>query len=300
MTPERVPAAGPATRKKYPLIVETRTFWVLRNLYLTDAQKSDAATYTPGQVVQFFQNAKDARRGERFRIDGRDDAGHVIATGTDQRTIRLPLEQPGRFQVYETDRVGIAAGDMIRITVNGKTEDGNIVSNGALHKVQTITEEGEIVLEKGWRLGPAFAHFAPGYCVTSLSSQGKSPQNVLVAQGAQSFPASSLEQEYVSLSRGKRSARLYTDDKAALMERVKESSHRASATELLEGAVTGSIKPVTRAVLRQLTAQRFQRYAEQMRRVMGQEAALELISSQNPEREYPQERNRDHGRVLER
>jgi hypothetical protein len=45
--------------------------------------------------------------------------------------------------------------------------------------------------------------------------------------------ASNIEQFYVTLSRGRKTARIYTDNKAALLDAVKHSSARMSATELL-------------------------------------------------------------------
>ncbi len=49
---------------------------------------------------------------------------------------------------------------------------------------------------------------------------------MLVARSADSFLASSREQFYVSVSRGKRSIRIYTDDRQGLQEAVGGSSTR--------------------------------------------------------------------------
>ena len=56
----------------------------------------------------------------------------------------------------------------------------------------------------------------------------------LVALGSESFAAANREQLYVSLSRGREAVRLYTDDKAAMMDAVQGSSARLSATELMD------------------------------------------------------------------
>ena len=75
-----------------------------------------------------------------------------------------------------------------------------------------------------------------GYVVTSHASQGKTVDNVLIALGSESLAAANREQFYVSASRGREGVRIYTDDKAAMMEAVQGSSARLSATELMQGA----------------------------------------------------------------
>ena len=72
-----------------------------------------------------------------------------------------------------------------------------------------------------------------GYVVTSHASQGKTVDKVLVALGSESLAAANREQFYVSVSRGREGVRLYTDDKAAMMDAVQGSSARLSATELM-------------------------------------------------------------------
>ena len=55
-----------------------------------------------------------------------------------------------------------------------------------------------------------------------------------MAMGTQSLPAISREQLYVSLSRGREWARIYTDDRKALGKAVERSDERVSATEVAE------------------------------------------------------------------
>lgn len=280
-----------------------RTYWTLRNLYWTDAQKADAASYRPGLVVQVFQNGKGLVRGERLQVEGTNQQGQVIAVkreGEDvTKRVVLPLDQAARYQVYEIQRLGVAAGDTIRITQNGRTEDGHAVNNGALYQVKTIAEDGTIVLANDWRLGQDFGHLTHGYVTTSHASQGRTVQRVFLAQGEESFPASFLEQFYVSVSRGTESCRIYTSDTQELLQRVRESGQRTSATELIEGTVTR--KPVNIRELRRLTVERYRRYMAQLERVLGRGAALELVRNQEPAREGTRERIREHGGpVMER
>ena len=56
---------------------------------------------------------------------------------------------------------------------------------------------------------------------------------VFVGSSAASSPAASREQFYVSVSRGREQAVIFTDDKESLREAVGHSDERLSATEML-------------------------------------------------------------------
>jgi len=58
---------------------------------------------------------------------------------------------------------------------------------------------------------------------------------VLIALGTESLAAANRQQLYVSVSRVQEAVRLYTDDKAAVMDAVRTDAKRLSATELMEG-----------------------------------------------------------------
>jgi len=88
------------------------------------------------------------------------------------------------------------------------------------------------VLNSGAVLNPKHGHLTYGYCQTSHSSQSKSVRDVLIAQSADSFLASSREQFYVSVSRAKQSIRIYTDDRRGLQAAVGNSSLRRTGLEL--------------------------------------------------------------------
>jgi hypothetical protein len=56
---------------------------------------------------------------------------------------------------------------------------------------------------------------------------------VIIGQSAESFPASSREQFYVSVSRGRQRATIYTNDKKTLLAAVSRSDGRLAATEFV-------------------------------------------------------------------
>lgn len=190
----------------------------LENANFTEAERADAANYSAGDVLVFHQNAKGGiRRGERVAAGSR----------------ALPLDQAARFQVYRPGTLRLAAGDRVRITRNGTTADGkHQLNNGAVYVVKGFNRRGDVELANGWTVDRNFGFLAYGYVATSHASQGKTVDRVLIGQSAASMRAASREQFYVSVSRGREQATIYTDDKDALLEAVNQHDERLSATEL--------------------------------------------------------------------
>lgn len=109
------------------------------------------------------------------------------------------------------------------------------LDNGTLWKVKSFDDAGNIVLDNGWTVSKDFGFLDHGHVVTSYSSQGKTVQQVFVAQGFESLPASSREQFYVSASRAKEKVTFYTGNKKEMFDAVCHEEDRLSATELLAG-----------------------------------------------------------------
>ncbi|MCA9094992.1 MAG: relaxase domain-containing protein, partial [Planctomycetaceae bacterium] len=198
---------------------DERTFSVLQNSHLTEAERGDLLSYQPGDVLQFHQNAKGFSRGERIRVA----AGKTV-----------PVEQGKKFQVFRARTLRLAKGDKIRITHNGQTADRkHKLNNGSIYEVKGFDGEGNLLLDNGWTVGKDFGHFTYGYVTTSHASQGKTVDQVFVGQSSESFPASSREQFYVSASRAKQRVTIYTDDKQALRDVISQTDERLSATEFV-------------------------------------------------------------------
>ena len=70
--------------------------------------------------------------------------------------------------------------------------------------------------------------------MTSHASQGSTVDKVFIGQSSQSFPASSQRQFYVSVSRGKKQALVFTDSKKELLKAIDRPDQPLSATELME------------------------------------------------------------------
>jgi ATP-dependent exoDNAse (exonuclease V) alpha subunit len=207
-------------------------FLRLKNLNFTEAQRKDAINYQSGQVVEFHQNIVGFKAGDKYLVSGKDEKGNILVKNGEKKQT-LPFEQAKNFQVFNQEKIGFSEGDKIRITRNGKAIEGTKLNNGQIYKVNGFDNEGNIRLSNGSTLKKDFAHVNHGYAVTSDASQGKTVDKVIVAQSSLSLGASTKEQFYVSVSRGKESVSVYTDNKTELKEAVtNRTAERMTALEL--------------------------------------------------------------------
>lgn len=212
---------------------DERTLTRLDNLQWTEAQRSDPASYKPGDIVEFHQHAPGGcRSGRRYEVVSAED-GRVAIRGADGTERPLPMDTAKRFNVYRKREIAVAKGDRIRITKNATTVDGHKVFTGRSYGTKGFDDNGNIKLDNGWLLRPDHGHITHGYVGTSHASQGKTVDHVLIAQSASSFQASSREQFYVSVSRGRKGVAVYTDDVASLKQSIERSGRRLSASELV-------------------------------------------------------------------
>lgn len=223
-------------RAKGQLTGESHDYDCLRSLHWTEAERGSAENYRAARsehsnlIIQTHKrigNLPKDFRGELVEV--KDDALIVSAEDGVKRT--LSLQQAAAFDVFVPDQISLMPGDLIRVTRNAQTREGGSLENGTFHRVESIEADGAIRIDDDRTIASDLKHFSHGYCVTSHASQGKTVDNVLIAQSSGSFSASSLQQFYVSASRGRRKVRIYTDDKDALREAVRNARVRRSASD---------------------------------------------------------------------
>lgn len=227
------------------LDAEERQVERLLDLSWTEAQKRDHVHYREGLVLQFHKGGDGFRRGDRAEVVRVE--GNRVLVKVRHQVRELDLALADRFSVFERQRLDLAVGDQIRTTRNGMALSTSAsgrqqeLRNGATYEVSGFTEEGNIKAVRRSSsgkvtsevvIGKDFGHLAHGYCVTSHASQGRTVDRVFIAQASASLAASSREQFYVSVSRGRGSVRIYTDDVERLRDRIVETSARTSAIEL--------------------------------------------------------------------
>jgi len=214
-------------------------FTVHKNLNLSEEEKTRLDRLNRNDqpwLVEFHQHAEGYKKGERWQLEEATDAQiHSVSAANDKgQQKQIPLKFSSRFTVFRQESLKLAKGDKIRITRGGKTIEGKRINNGDLFTIQGFSEKGDILLGKGKTLDKDFGHLTHGYVSTSHSSQGKTVDRVFIAQSQLSTPAASKQQFYVSLSRGREQAKIYTDDKVSLQQSVMKDGKRMTASEIAD------------------------------------------------------------------
>lgn len=186
-------------------------------------------------MIRFQQNAKGVKRGEQF-IVANADKGKVWIEDSEGKKRALNLAENKRFNVYERKDIAFAKGDRLRITEGGTSKDGKRLNNGAIYTVEKVNAQGDIVLDNGRILDQEKGNFDHGYVTTSFTSQGKSIDKIFLAQSTENSGATNMERFYVSVSRGKKSVSIFTDNKSELRQQIERSSQRLSASELFKAS----------------------------------------------------------------
>lgn len=202
---------------------EERLFGQLVPLNWTEAERGDLERYDGSEVLQFHRNSGTFKAGQAVRVADFKQGDRYAS--------------PSHFSVYRKAEIGLTAGDLIRFTSNGKSLGlvKHKLNNGAVYRLKGFDKNDNLILDNGWTVKKDFGHLTYGYVSTSHASQGKTVDRVLIAMGSESRGAISAEQFYVSVSRGRESAKVYTDmPPEELKQAIQRTDQRRSATELMQ------------------------------------------------------------------
>jgi len=202
----------------------------LEALDLSNAQKADARYYPSDAVVTFRDSraSSGARPGKVIAITA---AGVALEIGGKIRLV--PRKELDRFTVCQPREMTLREGDRLQLKTNGKAGDGRRLANGEIVTVAKIAESGAIRLADGRVVPAQFRQFVRGYAVTSYGSQGKTVDHVLFGDSCVRA-ATNAEQWYVTISRGRKSVRIFTANKAQLAANIARTGHRELALDLIK------------------------------------------------------------------
>ena len=197
---------------------------------LTAAQKLDARHYPPDCVLVFNRDVAGFKRGAQVKLIG--ITTNRLAFELRGKVRHIPLTKLDHLNVCRATELAIAAGDKLQLKANSTTADGRKLANGEIVNVAAIKRDGTIRLQDGRVLPPHYRQFVRGYAVTSYGSQGKTVDHVLFADSAVRA-ASNAQQWYVTISRGRKSIRIFTPDKRELQRAIARSGERELALDLV-------------------------------------------------------------------
>ena len=199
-----------------------------RRLDLTDAQKRDKRFYPDNAVIVFNRKTKDFVRGEVGKL--------LVATPThllvkaENRVQKVPFNLLNRLTVCQPIEMTLAKGDQLQLKANAPSLDGKELINGELVTVKAVNPNGRIELKDGRVLPEKYREFVRGYAITSYGSQGKTVEHVLFSDSSVKA-ATNNQQWLVTISRGTRAVKIFTQDKAQLRENVSRLGDRELAIE---------------------------------------------------------------------
>lgn len=198
----------------------------------TEAQKCQPLLYSPGQRILFRRASGSFHQNEEVEVvSTRKDGLQVRREDGSEQVFRPQKGTP--FEVGERREVAVAPGDQLLLRANRRK---NGLVNGEMVTVQSV-EEGRISLTDGRKLPANYRQFSHGYCVTSHASQSRTVDSVFLVASSRSASAIHQEQFYVSISRGRRQCRIFTDDKDLLRSRIARSTQREAALDLVRSAL---------------------------------------------------------------
>lgn len=209
----------------------------LDNLYLTTAEKDDWQEFKQGQVLQFTQHVPGMKRGSQWVVQSASEKHVHLKDEKTGKTAELPQGRSHSFDVLERSQINLAKGDTIKVTRNSYDREKQRMNNGQMFDVLSVRKDGRVELQSKssgqvYQVSRDFGHLDHAHCVTSYASQGKTVDEVLIAQPEATFPGTNAKQFYVSASRSRERVRIYTDDKEALLGHAKRLGDRISALEI--------------------------------------------------------------------
>ena len=197
-------------------------------LDLTGAQKRDQRFYPANAVIVFNRETKDFAKGEIGTLLKATPTHLLIQT--ENKIQRVPFKLLNRLTVCQPVEMTLAKGDQLQLKANAPSLDGKELINGELVTVAGVNRKGQIQLKDGRVLPENYREFVRGYAITSYGSQGKTVEHVLFSDSSVKA-ATNNQQWLVTISRGTRAVKIFTQDKTQLRENVGRLGDRELAIE---------------------------------------------------------------------
>ena len=210
----------------------------------TNAEKSLAANYAPGDVVAFHRRYKrlGVDKGDELRVAAVDRAAGVVTLqGRDGASVawepaRLAARRGG-VEVHAADALELRRGDRVCWTRNDMRHG---LMNSGTAEVTAVGEKAvSFRLEDGRALtlrrgDPQLRHIDRAWAATVHAFQGRTVDRVIAAMEAEHAHLTNRKTFYVEISRARHHAELVTDDRKALRERLEAATgERIAALEAI-------------------------------------------------------------------
>ena len=217
---------------------EQRLSVLVPRLEMTGADREWAAQYEPGDIVRYTRGSQAVCviSGEYVHVTGIDREQNILTVvRADGEQLTYDPHRLHGVSVYRQTERDFSTGDRVQFTAPYRDEH---IANRQLGTVQQIDADGnlQVRLDSGQEVQfniREHPHIDHGYAVTSHSSQGATADRVLVhvdtEQAHDQLVNSRLA--YVSVSRGRYDAQIYTNNGEKLGEVLSRDISKKSALE---------------------------------------------------------------------
>jgi ATP-dependent exoDNAse (exonuclease V) alpha subunit len=200
---------------------------------LTGADRTWAERYEVGDVLRYSRTSKETGigKGEYARVKSIDAPTNRLTVELQNGTERTydPRRQQG-VSVFREEMRSFSVGDRIQFTAPANELK---VASRELGTIESIGEDGRLRLKmdggRAVELDPRrHAHLDHGYAMTSHSSQGQTADRVLIHVDTELSAKDLLNSRmaYVSVSRGRYDAQIYTSSASKLGQELgRDVSH---------------------------------------------------------------------------
>jgi conjugative relaxase-like TrwC/TraI family protein len=215
---------------------------VLVSLDLTASQRVRAASYQPGDVIRYSRGSRTNgfKPGEYGVVQTGDVENNRLRVVT--RDARVAEYDPRRLKgvrVFREEPRSFTQGERVQI----RLPDRNLgIANGqfaTIAALDSVSGDATLTLSRGRQLKinlRSFPHVDHGYAVTSHASQGATVDSVIVnVDTTRSRELVNRQQFYVSLSRARHDAVIFTDSRESLPRAISRTADKSVALDAIEG-----------------------------------------------------------------
>ena len=215
---------------------------------LTPAQLRYAQNYQEGEVIHFNRAHKKqgVAKDSYLTVAAVNRAGNslTLRAGDGRQLEMNPAKWKG-VQVYTWEHRELAIGDRLQFRIHDKNhkvangEFATVIELGAAQAKLRFDNQRELSVNLS-----QLRHVDYGYAPTSHAAQGATVDRVIVnADSMRSAQLVNRKQFYVSISRARQDARVYTDDAQALRRAVSRDQRKEVALEVVKTRPTQQLQP---------------------------------------------------------
>ncbi|MGC1399868.1 ATP-binding domain-containing protein [Candidatus Binatus sp.] len=206
---------------------------------LTRPQRKRGQSYEVGDVLRFRRGSArlGIDRGSYAQIEAIDpERNQMVVRDEGGKAVSYDPSRLSGVEVFRQERRVLGAGDRIQFRAPDRALG---VANGEFATIIAIDDHrARLRIDNERQIGAAIArlkHIDYGYASTSHSSQGATVDRVIAnIDTLRSAELVNRKQFYVSISRARHAATIYTDHRSALQHAVSRTREKSIALERLD------------------------------------------------------------------